>query len=877
MRRWRKLAAATREGGRKIMDAGDGWSRRIADLAPLIGRHDLVLLRAPAGYGKSIALERLRLAAEAGGDACALLLLDKRDTDLDRFFPRVAAALHLECAGPDAAAIADALERREGERCPILFVDGVDEAGSEVLAALSDLILFARGLSIVVASREGNLPGLAKLRAQDRVALLGPERLGFTRGEALAFLGAGEDADIARLVDRCEGWPILLKFVRDGLDAGDPPALAGELGSISADLIADFLDEQILSPLAAEDVEFLERTAIVSRFTLDLARLLAPEAAVEKSVERLGRAAGLLQARRLNGLWFHANAMLRAALVRRLQARIGSDIRQVHRSIEAWMIEHDATDEAVLHACLAQDYDECVQLVRRFGPANLSMRYGLRTLRSVLAAFPRHYLDHEPSLGMSEALILSKEGRVSDARRLVQRLREATETASAPAAALGDLDLLDIMLSCHADQPLPPGLADRLGEVAAQLPHDDVIHRGWIQNLLCRVHLSLGHFAAAAAAGLAAERYYAKSDSRYGQFYIHLHLASTRSWQGLYAEVGSHLDSAESIAVQHFPDDPTMAALSRLLRAELLFEGGQAELGIDLLPALQNAENNDGWLDLFASGYRTAALHTFQQAGLEPALAVTRRGEEAAIRTALPRLSLVMQIVRAELLSLAGHRHQAGTALRAIRIGTGGDEDARWRERLMLGIANARLLIHSRQFRRATVLLDSLEAECERRGIGRLVVKTGILRALLLSCSGSPQRAIATLVELLQAGGPQPSMQAFLEEGELMARLCSLVAHHARRHGLGVEASRFLTELSARLGNSYDHVIDQDAGGSYLSAREREILLSLAQGESNKTTAERLNVSEATVKFHLQRIYRKLGAHNRVKAIAIAQQQGLLY
>ena len=860
-----------------MLNGGDGWSRRIADLAPRILRHDVTLLRAPAGYGKSIALEQLRTVLEAGGERCAALILNKRDADLDRFFRRVAEAIGVEATSPTAAAIADALEQRPDGHVSVLLIDGMDDAGGELPGALSDLILFASGLRFVIASREASLPGLAKLRAQDRVALIGVDELGFSREEALAFLGAAEDPDIVRLVDRCDGWPILLKFVRTGLDAGDPPALAGEMGSLSADLIVDFLDEQILAELPAEEVDFLERTAVVSRFTLDLARLLAPDAAIEKAVERLCRSAGLLQAQRLNGLWYHVNAILRAALVRRLQARAGTDMRQLHRAIEAWMIEHDATDEAVLHACLAQDYDECVQLVRRFGPANLSMRYGLRTLRSVLAAFPRHYLDHEPSLGISEALILSKEGRVSDARRLVQRLREAASGQPVAAGALGDLDLLDIMLICHADQPLAPGLTERLAGVAAQLPHADVIHQGWIQNLICRVHLSLGQFANAAAAGLAAERYYAKSDSRYGQFFIHLHLASTRSWQGLNDQAGSHIDSAESIAVQYFPEEPAMAALSRLLRAELLFESGQDDLGIDLLPALQGAENNDGWLDLFVSGYRTAVLRAFQDAGLETGIAVTRRGEEAAIRIGLPRLSLVMQILRAELLSRAGHRNQAAAALRAIRLGSGGDDDARWRERLALGIANARLLIHSRQFRRATVLLDTLEAECERRGIGRLVLKVGILRAILLACSGSPQRAIASFIDLLQSGPLHPSIQAFLEEGELMARLCSLAAHHSQRHGLTAEAAQLLAELSARLGQSYDNVIDQDAGGSYLSGREREILLSLAQGESNKSTAERLNVSEATVKFHLQRIYRKLGAHNRVKAIAVAQQQGLLY
>jgi LuxR family transcriptional regulator, maltose regulon positive regulatory protein len=857
------------------MAAGDAWSHRIRGLAAQ-GARKLTLLRAPAGYGKSVALGLLKQVAEEAGERCAGLDLDKRDGALPRFLGRAAAAFGLDTGATSAAGLADALEQHVRDQAFLLFVDGIDAVGEDIHTALIDLLVFAPPLRLVVATREANLPGLAKLRAQDRVDLIGPDQLRFTRGEALAFLGATGDADTLRLIDRCDGWPILLKLVRTGIEAGDTPAIAGELGSVSADLIADFLDQEILASVSVEERDFLERTALVSRFTLDLARLLAPDIRVENAVERLTRGAGLLQPQRLNGLWFHVNDMLRAALLRRYRARIGSDIRQVHRAVEAWMIEHDAADEAVLHACLAQDYEECVALVRRFGPAELSMRYGLRTFRSVLAAFPRHYLDREPSFGVSEALILSKEGRISDARRLIQRLRSAERSGEA-GGAMGDLDLLDIMLTCHADQQLPAGLGRRLEEIAAGIPPSDLIHQGWVQNLICRVHLSMGNFSSAAAAGLAAERYYAKSDARYGQFFIHLHLASTRSWQGLSEQAASHIESAESIAVHYFPEEPNMATLARLLRAEMLFERGQADLGVDLLPALQSAENNDGWLDLFVSGYRTAALSAFAEVGLEAATAITRRGEEAALRTGLSRLGLIMQTLRAELLSFAGHRTQAAAALRAIRLGRTGDDDARWRERLSFGVATARLLIHSRQFKRASTLLDTLEAECTERGIGRLLLKIGILKVILLLCSNSPQRAIAAFTEVLQSGPLQPSMQAFLEEGELMARLCALVSHSAQRHALPAEGRQLLADLSERLGRSFDHVIDQDAGGSYLSSREREILLSLAQGESNKGVAARLNVSEATVKFHLQRIYRKLGVHNRVKAIAVAQQQGFLY
>lgn len=53
-----------------------------------------------------------------------------------------------------------------------------------------------------------------------------------------------------------------------------------------------------------------------------------------------------------------------------------------------------------------------------------------------------------------------------------------------------------------------------------------------------------------------------------------------------------------------------------------------------------------------------------------------------------------------------------------------------------------------------------------------------------------------------------------------------------------------------------------------LSEREQEVLSLLAEGMSNAQIANKLNVSESTVKFHLQNIYDKLGVSNRTEAAA---------
>ncbi|WP_175974878.1 response regulator [Corynebacterium sp. Marseille-Q2823] len=61
-----------------------------------------------------------------------------------------------------------------------------------------------------------------------------------------------------------------------------------------------------------------------------------------------------------------------------------------------------------------------------------------------------------------------------------------------------------------------------------------------------------------------------------------------------------------------------------------------------------------------------------------------------------------------------------------------------------------------------------------------------------------------------------------------------------------------------------------------LSARELEILQALSTGDSNKQIAQRLFISEATVKTHLIHVYQKLGVETRTAAVSAARERKLI-
>ncbi len=65
-------------------------------------------------------------------------------------------------------------------------------------------------------------------------------------------------------------------------------------------------------------------------------------------------------------------------------------------------------------------------------------------------------------------------------------------------------------------------------------------------------------------------------------------------------------------------------------------------------------------------------------------------------------------------------------------------------------------------------------------------------------------------------------------------------------------------------------------GMAALSAREVEVLLALGEHLSNRDIARRLHLSEATVKTHVGHVLAKLGLRDRVQAVVLAYETGLV-
>jgi len=90
--------------------------------------------------------------------------------------------------------------------------------------------------------------------------------------------------------------------------------------------------------------------------------------------------------------------------------------------------------------------------------------------------------------------------------------------------------------------------------------------------------------------------------------------------------------------------------------------------------------------------------------------------------------------------------------------------------------------------------------------------------------------------------------------------------------------------LTRRLLDAYAHQVLAPAGAPAqedprlrtLSDREREVLVAIAQGWTNTEIAERLVLTESTVKKHVGRVLAKVGARDRIQAVIMAYDAGLV-
>ncbi len=120
-----------------------------------------------------------------------------------------------------------------------------------------------------------------------------------------------------------------------------------------------------------------------------------------------------------------------------------------------------------------------------------------------------------------------------------------------------------------------------------------------------------------------------------------------------------------------------------------------------------------------------------------------------------------------------------------------------------------------------------------------------------------------TLVNACLRAGARGYLLKDAENLHLKEQLATVVQGYA---ALDPRAAGMLTDFVRR----------QTTSGDTLSLRDLEVLRLIAQGLTNREISTRLYLSENTVKGYVKEIMAKMGVHNRVEAVLMAKERGML-
>lgn len=387
-------------------------------------RRRLVVIHAPAGFGKSTLASQWRDTLTRENVRVAWLSIDQDDNNAVWFLAHLVQALRT--VSPELGEKLERLLELHGDAAqPYVLsalVDGIHTAAQPVALVVDDWhrvtdgatisalgYLLERGchhLQVIVTSRSRTGLPLSRMRVHDELVEIDSNTLRFNTSEARSFFaGAGglalRPADIAHLTASTEGWVAALQLAALSLrNADDPSDLIDHLSG-RHHAIGDFLAENVLDGLEPRLLEFVLRTSITERLSGSLASALSGMPDATALLEEVEARDLFLIRSDTDRDWFRYHHLFAEFLRRRLERDHPDWMTDLHRVAYRWFADHQFLREAVDHALAAGDEDWAVEKVERDGTQLLEQSQ-MPTLLAVIQKLPPLTVTTNPRLQLAK-------------------------------------------------------------------------------------------------------------------------------------------------------------------------------------------------------------------------------------------------------------------------------------------------------------------------------------------------------------------------------------------------------------------------------------------------------------------------------------------
>jgi DNA-binding CsgD family transcriptional regulator len=707
---------------------------------------------------------------------------------------------------------------------------GRDLGGDMGAFDIPDMVTDGRARLIIVRRTGQAMAGLARAEAYGAVGRIGAGQLRLTLEDLIPDFGR---RGAQQVLAETGGWPLLL----------GPMRLAGAA-------LGPFLAEDVLAPMAVEDL-FGWRDRLVT----------APE---EGEIPVPAAIAGLLG----------------REIERELERRECRP-REARAIAREEAVRGRVTD-AILSFQRGGFLDEALERFEAGGGRFYLYHYGTAAFDAVLGGFPESYWRDKDTLVTSLAMQALKRGEIARARRLVAdrfgaRANDIDAVFSDWERYSTDFLAFRVVMLIYEDIPVSEALLEKIFGILAHFDVNQHLLRGSFYNSVLEFYIRGRRFAAAEDVASRAAAHYEAAKAPLLAFYIGVHQAIIALMTGDAKRARQHAAVARERLSRIGFDSPGDQRLLTLLDACVGYESGHAE-------ALANFLSTE--LDDFVHGEIWPSLVEFVL--LYGSQALSEHFSTLAARGFLDRwrvhqvsdrqFGALIELREVAVLQNANRWREASDKLAMVPsrithswVAAAGEQLQRLetRDDIMLSLAWLRHLVNEAPTRPwLAQQLEAMHGNLNLTGRQRLSVE--IWQAFSAKRQLDLTRARAVLVKVLEQAARLDAVAPLAEERVFLAEL---IEH--QRIGQYLEANHDARQMLRRLRDT--GLPNSELGvQSGLSRRETKVLLMIAEGSSNKFIAHALGLSEATVKFHLSNVYRKLGCARRREAIIAARALGLV-
>lgn len=878
-------------------------------------RTALIVVKAPAGYGKTSLLQQWAGRCAQEGSVIAWLSLDQRDRDPMFFATHLNAALEeygiaIEGAPGGSAGslnyygwqpiVREICNRfvEDPRPCRIVIDDVHQIADSDATTCLQALLNEAPPeIQVTLATRgETGLP-LGSIRAHKDVVELDGDDLRFREEETQAFLvdraqHVVDERQVKLLHQRSEGWIVGIKLFSMALNLEPENQKILESFTGERRQIADFFVEDVFSRLPDDLQDFLLRSSLLDRFCPALCDAALDIAGSRELIDRCEAAGLFLQPMDETQTWYRYHHLFAGFLRRQLHDREPAAIPGIYRRAALWLTETGNHVEAFNCAINGQDPLFAADML----DANCETMFaaGLQpTVQHLASHLPPHIQALYPRLLLTLAWRSCAQWRLADARSLVAVAeRRVEDMALASTVDETEVECLRHVIVHRKSQIAHASYEVERLEAQCQSALDgrsDFANPPYLmasfENSLQYAQREQFKLARIDRLDALAREQVMRTGVAHGDVFIAATTGPSLLLMGQTQRAQEVMQAALDIAIRIAGDDEPLCAVVATSLAAVHYERNEIAEARRLVDRYVPNMTSAGFVDQLVHGWLTQARLQLLDGDAEECLRTLDGASQFASSRDLDSLRTVVNAERLRILLKLGRPDDAARFARSRGL-TSHRAAALGRRQFSyttldstVALANCRLLAADDRFGDALAMARHWRSFVTASQAAQHAVEWGIMVAELLALSGDRLAAQRALQQALDRAVPGGFVRRFVDAGEPIGGLLRQMAASEgsvanASEGLLAEIMDCFEPIESEAEDDGDE--DDIAICGRISSREIEILTLAGAGLLNRQIGDQLGLTEGTVKWYLQQVYDKVGIRNRKKAVARVRRLGLI-